>query len=188
MGKPHIEAYKAFQKRFYEITKGMGKEQYLVPYLMSSHPGSTLNEAIELALFLRDNKIRPEQVQDFYPTPGTISTAMFYSELDPYTMEKVYVPKTPKEKAMQRALLQYFRPQNREIVLEALKAAGRRDLIGSGPKCLVEDIQQHNRKGGDSSWKNKNNSGSHRSREKSSARPSRNTGNTSRKPQRKGRG
>ena len=188
MGKPHIEAYKAFQKRFYEITKGMGKEQYLVPYLMSSHPGSTLNEAIDLALFLRDNKIRPEQVQDFYPTPGTISTAMFYSELDPYTMEKVYVPKTPKEKAMQRALLQYFRPQNREIVLEALKAAGRRDLIGSGPKCLVEDIPQHNRKGGDSSWKNRSNSASHRSREKSSGKPSRNTGNTSRKPQRKRKG
>ncbi len=156
MGKPHIEAYKRFQKRFYEITKGMGKEQYLVPYLMSSHPGSTLNEAIDLALFLRDNKIRPEQVQDFYPTPGTISTAMFYTELDPYTMEKVYVPKTPKEKAMQRALLQYFRPQNREIVLEALKAAGRRDLIGSSPKCLVADDSRGKnntpRKGGDKSW------------------------------------
>lgn len=159
MGKPHIEAYKAFQKRFYEITKGIGKEQYLVPYLMSSHPGSTLNAAIDLALFLRDNKIRPEQVQDFYPTPGTISTAMFYSELDPYTMEKVYVPKDPKEKAMQRALLQYFRPQNREIVLEALKKAGRRDLIGSSPKCLVEDIAPRGtnagRKGGESSWRKK---------------------------------
>ena len=158
MGKPHIEAYKRFQKRFYEITKGMGKEQYLVPYLMSSHPGSTLNEAIDLALFLKENKIRPEQVQDFYPTPGTISTAMFYTELDPYTMEKVYVPKTPKEKAMQRALLQYFRPQNREIVLEALKAAGRRDLIGSSPKCLIEgdSHRQGNtpRKGGDKSWQN----------------------------------
>jgi hypothetical protein len=142
MGKPHIEAYKAFQKLFYEITKGMDKEQYLVPYLMSSHPGSTLNEAIELALFLKENKIRPEQVQDFYPTPGTISTAMFYSEVDPYTMEKVYVPKTPQEKAMQRALLQYFRPQNRDIVLEALKKAGRRDLIGSSPNCLVQDYPQ----------------------------------------------
>ena len=139
MGKPHIEAYKAFQKRFYEITKGMDKEQYLVPYLMSSHPGSTLKEAIDLALFLRDNKIRPEQVQDFYPTPGTISTAMFYTELDPYTMEKVYVPKTAKEKAMQRALLQYFKPQNKELVLEALKKAGRHDLIGKSPKCLVDE-------------------------------------------------
>lgn len=139
MGKPHIEAYNAFRKRFFEITKSIGKEQYLVPYLMSSHPGSTLREAIELALFLKENNIRPEQVQDFYPTPGTISTSMFYTELDPYTMEKVYVPKTPKEKAMQRALLQYFRPQNKELVIEALKAAGRRDLIGSSPKCLVDD-------------------------------------------------
>ena len=151
IGKPHIEAYKPVQKRFYEIPKGMGKEQYLVPYLMSSHPGSTLNEAIELALFLRDNHIRPEQVQDFYPTPGTISTSMFYTELDPYTMEKVYVPKTPKEKAMQRALLQYFQPKNRELVLEALKIAGRRDLIGSSPKCLVEDNGGQG-KGGDRKW------------------------------------
>ncbi|MBO4493247.1 MAG: YgiQ family radical SAM protein [Ruminococcus sp.] len=158
MGKPHIEAYKRFQKRFYEITKGMGKEQYLVPYLMSSHPGSTLNAAIDLALFLKENKIRPEQVQDFYPTPGTISTAMFYTELDPYTLEKVYVPKSPKEKAMQRALLQYFRPQNREIVLEALKIAGRRDLIGSSPKCLIDGDSRGQgntpRKGGDRSWQN----------------------------------
>lgn len=153
MGKPHIEAYKAFQKRFYEITKGIGREQYLVPYLMSSHPGSTLNEAVELALFLRDNKIRPEQVQDFYPTPGTISTCMFYTELDPYTMEKVYVPKTQEEKAMQRALLQYFKPQNREIVLKALKKAGRFDLIGTGKNCLVEDIpKKNNRNGGDAEW------------------------------------
>ena len=166
MGKPHIEAYKAFQKRFYEITKGMDKEQYLVPYLMSSHPGSTLKEAIELALFLRDNKIRPEQVQDFYPTPGTISTAMFYTELDPYTMEKVYVPKTAKEKAMQRALLQYFKPQNKELVLEALKKAGRRDLIGKTPKCLVdEDVKSANKpfanknsakKSGGEKWQGKN--------------------------------
>ncbi len=165
MGKPHIEAYKAFQKRFYEITKGIGKEQYLVPYLMSSHPGSTLKEAVELAVFLKENKIRPEQVQDFYPTPGTISTAMFYTELDPYTMEKVYVPKTAQEKAMQRALLQYFRPQNKEIVIEALKKAGRRDLIGSGPKCLVEDSVPAGRKrvadgrggkkAGESDWRRK---------------------------------
>lgn len=160
MGKPHIEAYKAFQKRFYEITKGVGKEQYLVPYLMSSHPGSTLKEAIDLAVFLKENKMRPEQVQDFYPTPGTISTCMFYTELDPYTMEKVYVPKTPQEKAMQRALLQYFLPRNREIVLDALKKCGRRDLIGSSPKCLVEDIPKRNsadnkrsmKKGGESKW------------------------------------
>lgn len=147
MGKPHIEAYKAFQKRFYEITKGIGKEQYLVPYLMSSHPGSTLREAVDLALFLRDNKIRPEQVQDFYPTPGTISTCMFYTGLDPYTMEKVYVPKIAEEKAMQRALLQYFRPQNREIVRKALIKAGRRDLIG----VLIPADTNSVRKG-DSDW------------------------------------
>ncbi len=121
MGKPHIEAYLAFQKKFYEITKGMGKEQYLVPYLMSSHPGSTLQAAVELAVFLKQQHIHPEQVQDFYPTPGTLSTCMFYTELDPYTMEPVYVPKTPEEKAMQRALLQYFQPKNKALVLAALK-------------------------------------------------------------------
>lgn len=142
MGKPHIEAYREFQKKFYDITKGINKEQYLIPYLMSSHPGSTLREAIELSLFLKENNIRPEQVQDFYPTPGTISTCMFHTELDPYTMEPVYVPKTTEEKAMQRALLQYFRPQNHEIVIKALKMAGRKDLIGDSPKCLVSEIKQ----------------------------------------------
>jgi uncharacterized radical SAM protein YgiQ len=139
MGKPHIEGYKRFQEKFYSITKGINKEQYLVPYLMSSHPGSTLREAIELALFLKENNIRPEQVQDFYPTPGTISTCMFYTELDPYTMEKVYVPKTSHEKAMQRALLQYFKPQNRELVIKALRRANRHDLIGNTEKCIVTD-------------------------------------------------
>ena len=137
MGKPAIQTYKRFQKRFYELTKSMGKKQYLVPYLMSSHPGSTMKDAIELAVFLKKEGLHPEQVQDFYPTPGTISTCMFYTGLDPYTMEPVYVPRTPKEKAEQRALLQYFRPENRKTVLSALKAAGRQDLIGSGPNCLV---------------------------------------------------
>lgn len=137
MGKPHIEAYKKFQKKFYEITKGIGKEQYLVPYLMSSHPGSTLKEAIELAVFLKENNMRPEQVQDFYPTPGTLSTCMFYTGLDPYTMEEVYVPRTPEEKKMQRTLLQYFKPENKRIVISALKKAGRTDLIGYGKNCLV---------------------------------------------------
>ena len=137
MGKPHIEAYKKFQKKFYEITKGIGKEQYLVPYLMSSHPGSTLKEAIELAVFLKKNNMRPEQVQDFYPTPGTLSTCMFYTGLDPYTMEEVYVPRTPEEKKMQRTLLQYFKPENKRIVISALKKAGRTDLIGYGKNCLV---------------------------------------------------
>lgn len=158
MGKPHIEAYKAFQKRFYQITKSVGKEQYLVPYLMSSHPGSTLKDAVALALFLKQENLRPEQVQDFYPTPGTISTCMFYTELNPYTLEKVYVPKTDKEKAMQRALLQYFNPKNKALVIEALKAAGRSDLIGNDAKCLVRPMhpQQSASKGGQAeSWKKK---------------------------------
>lgn len=137
MGKPHIETYKRFQDEFYKITKQVNKEQYLVPYLMSSHPGSALKDAVELALFLKKEKIRPEQVQDFYPTPGTISTCMFYTELDPYTLEAVYVPKTQKEKAMQRALLQYFNPKNKDVVVSALKQAGRTDLIGNGKHCLV---------------------------------------------------
>lgn len=137
MGKPPIETYRRFQKRFYELTKSAGKKQYLVPYLMSSHPGSTLRDAVELSLFLKKEGLHPEQVQDFYPTPGTVSTCMFYTGFDPYTMEPVYVPRTPREKAEQRALLQYFRPENRPLVLAALKKAGRTDLIGSGPQCLV---------------------------------------------------
>ncbi len=137
MGKPKIEVYKKFKKRFYELTESIGKKQYLVPYLMSSHPGSTLADAIELALFLKEEKMRPEQVQDFYPTPGTVSTCMFYTGLDPYTLEKVYVPKTAQEKAQQRALLQYFRPENRKLVQDALRACGRTDLIGHGKDCLV---------------------------------------------------
>lgn len=137
MGKPPIEVYNKFEKRFYELTKSAGKKQYLVPYLMSSHPGSTIKDAIELAVFLKRNNLHPEQVQDYYPTPGTISTCMFYTELDPNTMQKVYVPKTAKEKAEQRALLQYFKPENRQIVLSALKKANRFDLIGTGKNCLV---------------------------------------------------
>ena len=137
MGKPHIEVYEEFEKRFYASTKKCGKEQYLVPYLMSSHPGCTLGEAVELALFLKKHNIRPEQVQDFYPTPGTISTAMFYTGLDPYTMEPVFVPRTPEEKAMQRALLQYFMPKNKPLVEKALIMAKRRDLIGYGKECLI---------------------------------------------------
>ena len=139
MGKPKISVYKRFEKRFYELTKSIGKKQYLVPYLMSSHPGSTLNDAIELSLFLKRNHLHPEQVQDFYPTPGTVSTCMFYTGLDPYTLESVYVPRTAEEKAQQRALLQYFKPENKQIVLSALKKCGRFDLIGSGENCLVAD-------------------------------------------------
>lgn len=138
MGKPHIEAYIEFSKRYFRYTGQVNKEQYLVPYLMSSHPGSTLDDAIELACFLKKNHIRPEQVQDFYPTPGTISTCMFYTELDPYTMEPVYVAKTPHDKALQRALLQYYNPKNRQLCEEALKKAHRFDLIGNGSNCLIK--------------------------------------------------
>lgn len=137
MGKPHIEVYEEFERRFYASTKRCGKEQYLVPYLMSSHPGCTLAEAVELAVFEKRHGIRPEQVQDFYPTPGTISTAMFFTGLDPYTLEPVYVPRTAEEKAMQRALLQYFKPQNRDLVEKALRTAKRTDLIGHGKDCLI---------------------------------------------------
>ena len=137
MGKPHIQTYKRFCDKFYALTGRERKNQYVVPYLMSSHPGATLKDAVELALFCKAENIHPKQVQDFYPTPGTISTAMFYTELDPYTLEPVYVPKKESDKAMQRALLQYFIPENRQKVIKALIAAGRRDLIGSGKKCLV---------------------------------------------------
>lgn len=159
MGKPPIEVYNQFKKRFYEITQSVGKKQYLVPYLMSSHPGSTLNDAIELSLFLKKEGLRPEQVQDFYPTPGTVSTCMFYTGLDPYTMEKVYVPRSPREKAEQRALLQYFLPQNKKLVLSALKKAGRYDLIGTGKNCLVapEKTDQNSSKKSYKSTRNKRN-------------------------------
>ena len=137
MGKPHIQTYKRFCDKFYALTGKEKKNQYVVPYLMSSHPGATLKDAVELALFCKAENIHPKQVQDFYPTPGTISTAMFYTELDPYTLEPVYVPKKESDKAMQRALLQYFIPENKPLVTKALIKAGRRDLIGSGKKCLV---------------------------------------------------
>lgn len=137
MGKPHIEAYIKFSKQYFSYTGEINKEQYLVPYLMSSHPGSTLKDAVELAVFLKKHHIRPEQVQDFYPTPGTISTCMFYTGLDPYTMEEVYVARTPHEKALQRALLQYYLPKNRALCKEALLKARRGDLIGNGPDCLI---------------------------------------------------
>ncbi len=137
MGKPHIDAYIDFSKKYFELSDSAGREQYLVPYLMSSHPGSTLKDAVELAVFLKKRNIRPEQVQDFYPTPGTISTCMFYTGLDPYTMENVYVARTPKEKALQRALLQYYNPENKALVIQALHMTGRDDLIGTGEKCLV---------------------------------------------------
>ncbi len=137
MGKPHNEVFNKFSQKFYKINNKLGKKQYLVPYLMSSHPGSTLKDAINLALYLKENNINPQQVQDFYPTPGTISTCMFYTGIDPITMRSVYVPKSPKEKAMQRALLQYRNPENYALVYEALKKAGREDLIGFSNRCLI---------------------------------------------------
>jgi len=144
MGKPHIEAYIKFSREYFAINKKIGKEQYLVPYLMSSHPGSTLDDAIELAQFLKKEHIRPEQVQDFYPTPGTISTCMFYTGLDPYTLKEVYVAKNPHDKALQRALLQSYNPKNKALVEEALKKARRTDLIGNSEKCLIRGNYQQN--------------------------------------------
>ncbi len=137
MGKPSFSVYEKFRSRFYELTKSAGKKQYLVPYLMSSHPGSTINDAIKLAQFLKKEGLHPEQVQDFYPTPGTVSTCMFYTGLDPMSLQPVYVPRTPQQKAEQRALLQYYRPENRALVLAALQKAKRYDLIGTAPGCLV---------------------------------------------------
>lgn len=137
MGKPENKVYREFCREYEKTNEKLGRKQYLVPYLMSSHPGSTMKAAVELAEYLRDLGYMPEQVQDFYPTPSTISTCMYYTGLDPRTMEPVYVPTNPHEKAMQRALIQYRRPENRPLVEEALKLAGRMDLIGYGPKCLI---------------------------------------------------
>ena len=144
MGKPHIEAYKKFSDMFYKETQKVNKEQYIVPYVMSSHPGCTMKDAVELALFLKREKIHPEQVQDFYPTPGTISTCMFYTGINPYTMEEVYVPKKPEEKAMQRALMQYFIPKNKDLVFKALKSVGRLDLVGTSKNCLITPPKGYN--------------------------------------------
>ena len=141
MGKPENSVYRRFMKEYEKMNEKQGKKQYLVPYLMSSHPGSTLTEAVELAEYLRDLGYMPEQVQDFYPTPSTLSTCMYYTGYDPRTMEKVYVPTNPHEKAMQRALIQYRNPKNYELVAEALKAAGRTDLIGFDKKCLIRPRQ-----------------------------------------------
>ncbi|MBQ9099617.1 MAG: YgiQ family radical SAM protein [Clostridia bacterium] len=137
MGKPHFHVYQKFRKRYFELTKAIGKEQYLVPYLMSSHPGSDLAEAVELAECLKRDHYAPEQVQDYYPTPGTASTVMYYTGIDPLTMKKVHVTTDYHEKQLQRALLQFNRPQNAPLVREALQKAGREDLIGFAPDCLV---------------------------------------------------
>ena len=165
MGKPHIETYKKFCDKFYKLTGRMSKDQYIVPYRMSSHPGSTLKDAVELALFCKRENIHPKQVQDFYPTPGTISTCMFYTGIDPYTMKEVYVPKTEEEKSMQRALLQYFIPENKQKVIKALIKAGRKDLIGYDSKCLVQPMSnQNNYKGNNKGQKSSYNSNKNNSR------------------------
>ena len=143
MGKPDFSVYEKFRKRFFDITKSIGKEQYLVPYLMSSHPGSTLKDAVELALYLKKSGYSPEQVQDFYPTPGTASTVMYYSEIDPFTGKKVFVAKDYEEKRMQRALLQWNKRENHELVRKALEKCGRVDLIGFGKDCLVPPVKSN---------------------------------------------
>ena len=168
MGKSGIEAYLAFSEAYSRVNSKLGKEQYLVPYFMSSHPGSTLSEAVELAEFLRDTGMHPEQVQDFIPTPGTLSTCMYYTGINPLTGERVPVARSAYEKRLQRALLQYRDPKNADLVREALARAGRKDLVGTGPRCLVRPSGQHfgqgvrkpaakdKREGGDEVGKGKN--------------------------------
>jgi radical SAM superfamily enzyme YgiQ (UPF0313 family) len=142
MGKPAHEVYQRFLKAFSEETKKSGLQQYAVPYFMSSHPGCTVRDAVILAEYIRDLGYMPEQVQDFYPTPSTLSTCMYYTGIHPVTGERVYVPKNPHEKAIQRGLMQYGRPENRALVLEGLKMAGRMDLVGYGPKCLIRPVEK----------------------------------------------
>ena len=137
MGKPHIDVYERFRTKYFKLNQRYGKEQYLVPYLISSHPGCTLEDAVQLAEWLNKQGHMPEQVQDFYPTPGTLATCMWYTGIDPRTMKPVFVPKTPHDKALQRALIQWRKPQNRSLVLEALHKTGREDLIGYGKECLI---------------------------------------------------
>ena len=144
MGKPHIEVYEKFREKYYRLNQRYGKEQYLVPYLISSHPGCTLEDAVQLAEWLNKDGHMPEQVQDFYPTPGTLATCMWYTEIDPRTMKPVFVPKTPHDKAMQRALMQWRKPQNRALVMEALRLTGREDLIGFGKHCLIRPNPGYN--------------------------------------------
>ena len=173
MGKPKNEVYQKFVEKYYAMNKKLGKEQYLVPYLMSSHPGSTMKEAVKLAEYLRGLGYMPEQVQDFYPTPSTISTCMYYTGVDPRTMKPVYVPKNPHEKAMQRALIQYRDPKNYDLIMEALKMTGRMDLVGFGPNCLIRP-----RKMGSAKQAGKQ-TGSRSAGQNSKGRPA---GNAKRKP------
>ncbi len=146
MGKPDAEVFEDFMHRYKQANDNARMDQYIVPYLMSSHPGSTLDDAVALACYLKKTGLRPEQVQDFYPTPGTMSTTMFYTGIDPRDMKKVYIPADPKEKAMQRALMQYFIPTNHKLVMDALKKAGREDLIGWEKSCLIPPYLREKKK------------------------------------------
>jgi radical SAM superfamily enzyme YgiQ (UPF0313 family) len=146
MGKPPIEVYEKFSKKYFELTEKAGLEQYLVPYLMSSHPGTTMQDAVNMALWLKKHKYSPEQVQDFYPTPGTISTVMYYTGINPMTGKEIYVTTDYREKQLQRALLQYSKPENANLVREALRKANRTDLIGNGAECLVRPAFLEQRK------------------------------------------
>ena len=143
MGKPDIHVYDAFREKYFDLCKESGLNQFLVPYLMSSHPGSRLEDAVDLALYTKEIGLNPEQVQDYYPTPGTASTVMFYTGINPMTGKEIYCPTDYKEKQLQRALLQYRRPENRNMVREALTRCGREDLIGFGKECLVRPDTRH---------------------------------------------
>ncbi len=175
MGKPDFKIYEKFKDRYFELTKSFGMEQYLVPYLMSSHPGSTLSDAVKLAEYIKRWNYNPEQVQDFYPTPGTASTVMFYTGLDPFTMKEVYVPKTAEEKRMQRALLQCADPKNADLVRIALKKCHREDLIGYDKKCLIKPsykdrVEQAKKQNSSRNNKNQNRRGSGRNTPKGKRR------------------
>ena len=152
MGKPHIEVYEKFREKYFKLNRRYGKDQYLVPYLISSHPGCTLEDAVQLAEWLNKQGHMPEQVQDFYPTPGTLATCMWYTGIDPRTMKPVFVPKTPHDKALQRALMQWRKPQNRGLVLEALRKTGREDLIGYGKHCLIRPDKGQGAQSGGARW------------------------------------
>ena len=175
MGKPDFSVYRRFREKFFDLCRECGKEQYLVPYLMSSHPGSTLHDAIALALYLKRENLSPEQVQDFYPTPGTASTVMFATGIDPFTGKKVYVARDPREKRLQRALLQYGKPENAPLVREALVAAHREDLIGTGKDCLVrpESFKPHSKNQGNNQNR-KNNRNQKPSRQQKDSRTQKN--------------
>ena len=175
MGKPDFKVYEKFKDRYFELTKSFGMEQYLVPYLMSSHPGSTLSDAVKLAEYIKRWNYNPEQVQDFYPTPGTASTVMFYTGIDPFTMKEVYVPKTPEEKRMQRALLQCADPKNADLVRIALKKCHREDLIGYDKKCLIKPsykdrVEQAKKQNASRNNKNQNRRGNGRNTPKGKRR------------------